>query len=128
MLRAVLASLYLLVGIGIGVPSARPATHVASTTAASAVAAIDCADHAFGAMASHHATKAPCAPAGKIADHRDCPNCPVGGSCFGVPIGTTVTASVLASVRSVDQPPLRATTDPTGRNPLPDPRPPRAVV
>lgn len=124
-LRTVLASLYLLVGIGFGVPAARPGVHVAS---AATVSVNGCDDHAAAMTAGHHAAKPPCAPTGKLADHRQCPNCPVGGSCFDVPPATTVAGSVLVTLRAANRPISPAATDPTGRNPLPDPRPPRTVV
>lgn len=129
-LRTVLASLYLLVGIGFGVPTTHGAAHAASATDRSAVSAsmIDCADHAAGRPMQHHASKAPCAPVGKIADHRHCPNCPVGGSCYDAPTGMTIVDATLVAVRAASPLTLRPTDDPTGRPPLPDPRPPRAVV
>ncbi len=124
-LRTVLASLYLLVGIGFAVPSARPVAHAAS---AATVAVIGCSDHAADTSASHHPAKPPCAPTGKIADHRHCPNCPAGGSCSDAPPAATVATSVLVTLRSANRPAWRTTTDPTGRNPPPDPRPPRDVA
>lgn len=129
-LRTVLASLYLLVGIGFGMTAGPAHGHPVPTASSVVVAAMtaDCADHAAGMTAGHHAAKPPCAPTGKLADHRHCPNCPIGGSCFDVPAAAPVTASGLVATRSAAEPSPRASTDPTGRNPLPDPRPPRAVV
>ncbi|MCE1237361.1 MAG: hypothetical protein LWW93_13505 [Hyphomicrobiales bacterium] len=123
-LRTVLACLHLLVGIGVGMTAGPALGHHAPTAAM----AFNCADHAGGMTTTHHATKPPCGPAGKLADHRHCPNCPIGGSCTDLPTATTVSASGLVATRSASRPASRASTDPTGRNPLPDPRPPRAVA
>ena len=130
-LRIVLASLHLLVGIGLAVPSSSRADHhgaspTATTTGASMAGG--CAEHSGGAKASHHTTKVPCAPPGKAADHRHCPNCPNGGACSDLQVGTPVLVEVLRPVRSTGRLGPSDTADPTGRNPLPDPRPPRAFV
>lgn len=129
--RTVLACLYLLVGIGLAVPSAPPADHHGASAAATisvTATADDCAEHAGMAKASHHAAKVPCAPTGKVADHRHCPNCPNGGACSDLQVGTPVLVEVLRPIRSTGRLGPSDTADPTGRNPLPDPRPPRASV
>lgn len=125
-LRTLLASLYLLVGMGLGM-GAGP-VHGLGAPMATMATASGCADHVGGTATMHHAAKPSCAPTTKLAEPHHCPNCPVGGSCTDVPTAATVTASGLVAARSASRPTLGATTDPTGRNPLPDPRPPRAAA
>lgn len=130
LMRTVLASLHLLLGVSLGMPAAHPHGHVAAVAVSALVAAatIDCADHGAGAMAAHHGVKSPCDPIGKAADHRHCPNCPTGGSCFDVQTGAPVVVAGLVSIRSANPPGPRDAAAPIGRNPLPDPKPPRTVA
>lgn len=122
--RIALAGLCLLVAAVLVAPtSGRTSPHHAAVAASTG-----CDDHAAAARISHHATTSPCAPLGEIPDHRHCPACPAGGGCSDVATGVPAVVAVLVAVRPAAVSPSGDATGLVGRNPLPDPRPPRRLV